>query len=84
MTASRVSVSLSLSPFALGIVLVSSGVWATAAIICREITMSAVREWAANLGKKAKRSVDVSDWGKYKTGIQVLHTAPIMLSKSGL
>ena len=34
--------------------------------------MSAVREWAATIGKKAYKSVGVSDWGKYKTGIQVL------------
>ena len=45
--------------------------WCFTVIICREITMSAVREWAATLGKKAYRSVAVSDWGKYKTAIQV-------------
>ena len=51
----------------------------SAVIICREITMSAVREWAATLGKKAYRKVNVSSWGKYKTGIQVLVPLPLGL-----
>lgn len=45
--------------------------------------MSAVREWAATLGKKAYRSVGVSDWGKYKTGIQVLHGMLVHLAQPG-
>ncbi|MFT6100591.1 MAG: CDP-diacylglycerol--glycerol-3-phosphate 3-phosphatidyltransferase [Arenicella sp.] len=38
-------------------------------IISREITVSALREWMAELGKRA--NVAVSQVGKYKTGIQM-------------
>ncbi|RBP50771.1 CDP-diacylglycerol--glycerol-3-phosphate 3-phosphatidyltransferase [Arenicella xantha] len=38
-------------------------------IISREITVSALREWMAELGKRA--NVAVSTVGKYKTGIQM-------------
>lgn len=38
-------------------------------IISREITVSALREWMAELGKRAQ--VAVSTVGKYKTGIQM-------------
>lgn len=38
-------------------------------IISREITVSALREWMAELGKRA--NVAVSHVGKYKTGIQM-------------
>ncbi len=39
-------------------------------IIGREITVSALREWMAELGKRA--NVAVSTVGKYKTGIQMV------------
>ncbi|XP_026658695.2 cardiolipin synthase (CMP-forming), mitochondrial isoform X3 [Phoenix dactylifera] len=41
------------------------------AIICREITMSAVREWAASQGSRALQSVAVSNLGKWKTAAQM-------------
>ena len=48
-------------------------VWFTlpaAVIICREIVVSALREWMAELGKRA--SIAVSYIGKVKTAMQIL------------
>ncbi len=42
-----------------------------AAIIGREIAMSALREWAASLGGEAHKAVAVSPLGKWKTTTQV-------------
>lgn len=39
-------------------------------IICREIVISALREWMAEIGKRA--NVAVSNIGKYKTAAQML------------
>ena len=44
--------------------------WLDAVIICREIVVSALREWMAELGKRA--SVAVSYIGKVKTAVQML------------
>lgn len=44
-------------------------------IICREIVISALREWMAELGKRA--SVAVSSIGKFKTALQI--TAIVIL-----
>ena len=41
-----------------------------AIIVSREIIVSALREWMAELGKRA--SVKVSKWGKVKTTVQML------------
>ncbi|XP_057784571.1 CDP-diacylglycerol--glycerol-3-phosphate 3-phosphatidyltransferase 2-like isoform X2 [Salvia miltiorrhiza] len=41
------------------------------AIICREITMSAVREWAASRDKKLLEAVAVNNLGKWKTATQM-------------
>ncbi|KAL1542490.1 CDP-diacylglycerol--glycerol-3-phosphate 1-phosphatidyltransferase [Salvia divinorum] len=41
------------------------------AIICREITMSAVREWAASRDKKLLEAVAVNNLGKWKTASQM-------------
>ena len=41
-----------------------------AAIIGREIAMSALREWAASLGGAAHEAVAVSSLGKWKTATQ--------------
>lgn len=41
-----------------------------AAIIGREITMSALREWAASCSQEAHQAVAVSSWGKWKTATQ--------------
>lgn len=43
-----------------------------AAIIGREITMSALREWAAALGPEAHQAVAVSWLGKWKTAAQMI------------
>ena len=43
---------------------------AAAVIIGREISMSALREWAATLGPAAKAAVAVNAWGKWKTATQ--------------
>lgn len=42
-----------------------------AAITGREITMSALREWAATLGPEARAAVAVNNLGKWKTATQV-------------
>ena len=42
-----------------------------AAIISREITMSALREWAAAAGGDAHKAVKVSSLGKWKTALQM-------------
>lgn len=43
----------------------------TLAIIGREITMSALREWAATLGPEARKALAVNAWGKWKTACQM-------------
>jgi len=43
---------------------------ATVVIVCREITVSALREWMAKIGQRTK--VEVSCWGKTKTFMQML------------
>jgi phosphatidylglycerophosphate synthase len=42
-----------------------------AVIIGREITISALREWAATLGSAARGVVAVNAMGKWKTAAQV-------------
>ncbi|KAJ0465684.1 putative CDP-diacylglycerol--glycerol-3-phosphate 1-phosphatidyltransferase [Helianthus annuus] len=42
------------------------------AIIGREITMSAVREWAASQGSKLSEAVAVNNLGKWKTATQMI------------
>lgn len=49
-------------------------------IIGREITVSALREWMAELGKRA--NVAVSVVGKYKTGIQMVAIACLIFEQS--
>lgn len=44
-----------------------------AVIIGREITMSALREWAATMGPAARSAVAVNAWGKWKTATQVCY-----------
>jgi len=51
-------------------------------IIGREITVSALREWMAELGKRA--NVAVSVVGKYKTGIQMVAIACLIFEQSSL
>ena len=49
-------------------------------IIGREITVSALREWMAELGKRA--NVAVSQVGKYKTGIQMVAIGALLFEDS--
>lgn len=48
-----------------------------AVIIGREITVSALREWMAEIGSRA--SVAVSVWGKIKTAVQMIAIAVMLL-----
>ncbi|CAN4090208.1 unnamed protein product [Withania somnifera] len=49
------------------------------AIIGREITMSAVREWAASQGGKLSEAVAVNKLGKWKTAIQMTALTILLL-----
>lgn len=49
-----------------------------AAIIGREITMSALREWGAALGPEAHQAVAVSSIGKWKTASQMISLALLL------
>lgn len=44
---------------------------ATLAIVSREITVSALREWAATQGSQARGAVAVNWVGKWKTALQM-------------
>lgn len=46
-------------------------------IVCREIAVSALREWMAEIGKRAR--VSVSKLGKIKTAIQMLSIILLLL-----
>eukprot|EP01026_Neomeris_dumetosa_P055241 TRINITY_DN50105_c0_g1_i4.p3 TRINITY_DN50105_c0_g1~~TRINITY_DN50105_c0_g1_i4.p3 ORF type:complete len:144 (-),score=21.00 TRINITY_DN50105_c0_g1_i4:331-762(-) len=52
-------------------------------IVCREIAMSALREWAVTLGEGARRSVEVSSLGKWKTASQMVSLALLLFIKDG-
>ncbi|ACR13949.1 CDP-diacylglycerol--glycerol-3-phosphate 3-phosphatidyltransferase [Teredinibacter turnerae] len=57
-----------------------SSVWFTlpaTVIICREIVISALREWMAELGKRAK--VAVSIVGKVKTTLQIIAIVVLLM-----
>lgn len=56
---------------------------ATLVIIGREISMSALREWAATLGPAAKAAVAVNAWGKWKTATQMVALTCLLLTKDG-
>ncbi|KAK4721593.1 hypothetical protein R3W88_011826 [Solanum pinnatisectum] len=51
------------------------------AIIGREITMSAVREWAASLGGKLSEAVAVNNLGKWKTATQMIALTILLLTR---
>ncbi|GFR41462.1 hypothetical protein Agub_g2150 [Astrephomene gubernaculifera] len=55
----------------------------TLAIIGREITMSALREWAASAGPEARQAVAVNSWGKWKTASQMASLTLLLLVKDG-
>lgn len=54
----------------------------SSAIIGREITMSALREWAASCSQEAHQAVAVSNWGKWKTATQMTAIS-LLLATSG-
>ncbi len=57
-----------------------SSIWFTlpaAVIICREIVISALREWMAELGSRS--TVAVSALGKYKTTLQIIAIVILLL-----
>ncbi len=54
----------------------------TALIVCREISVSALREWMAELGKRAE--IAVSYIGKFKTAFQMIAIIILLLQPSWL
>lgn len=55
----------------------------TCLIIGREITMSALREWAAALGPEAHAAVAVSWVGKWKTSFQMVSITLLLAAQQG-
>jgi CDP-diacylglycerol--glycerol-3-phosphate 3-phosphatidyltransferase len=55
----------------------------SAAIINREIAMSALREWAATLGPEARATVAVGSLGKIKTAAQMSAIVLLLLTREG-
>ena len=54
---------------------------ATAAVVGREVAMSALREWAAGLGsKEASKAAAVSRAGKLKTAAQMVAVSALLLA----
>ncbi|XP_070027871.1 CDP-diacylglycerol--glycerol-3-phosphate 3-phosphatidyltransferase 2-like [Nicotiana sylvestris] len=51
------------------------------AIIGREITMSAVREWAASQGGKLSEAVAVNNLGKWKTATQMIALTILLVTR---
>lgn len=56
----------------------------TLVIIGREISMSALREWAATLGSAARDAVAVSAWGKWKTASQMVALTALLMTRDGI
>jgi len=56
---------------------------ATTAIIGREITMSALREWAAAAGGDAHKAVAVNSLGKWKTATQMASITLLLTFRDG-
>lgn len=52
-------------------------------IIARELIMSALREWAATAGGAAHSAVKVSSLGKWKTALQMISMAALLLFRCG-
>ncbi|KAG1656175.1 hypothetical protein FOA52_008714 [Chlamydomonas sp. UWO 241] len=55
-----------------------------AMMICREITMSALREWAAAAGGAAHKAVKVNSLGKWKTAFQMVSMSLLLLLRQPL
>eukprot|EP00879_Flechtneria_rotunda_P009992 GHRR01010448.1.p1 GENE.GHRR01010448.1~~GHRR01010448.1.p1 ORF type:complete len:267 (+),score=72.02 GHRR01010448.1:882-1682(+) len=50
-------------------------------ICCREVTMSALREWAASAGGGAHKAVKVNSLGKWKTALQMTSMSLLLFCK---
>eukprot|EP00775_Hariotina_reticulata_P008210 gene8210-8401_t len=50
-------------------------------ICCREVTMSALREWAAAAGGAAHKAVKVNSLGKWKTALQMTSMSVLLFCK---
>ncbi|KAF8068386.1 PGPS1 [Scenedesmus sp. PABB004] len=50
-------------------------------ICCREVTMSALREWAASAGGAAHKAVKVNSLGKWKTALQMTSMSLLLFCK---
>ncbi|GFH10306.1 uncharacterized protein HaLaN_05595 [Haematococcus lacustris] len=50
-----------------------------ALMICRELTMSALREWAAASGGAAHKAVKVNSLGKWKTALQMVSMSTLLV-----
>mmetsp|Transcript_13841 Transcript_13841/g.24245 ORF Transcript_13841/g.24245 Transcript_13841/m.24245 type:complete len:140 (+) Transcript_13841:1-420(+) len=48
-------------------------------MISREITMSALREWAAAAGGAAHKAVKVNSYGKWKTALQMVSMSALLV-----
>mmetsp|Transcript_10292 Transcript_10292/g.26825 ORF Transcript_10292/g.26825 Transcript_10292/m.26825 type:complete len:344 (+) Transcript_10292:93-1124(+) len=55
----------------------------TMVIIGREITISALREWAATLGSAARGVVAVNNMGKWKTAAQMTSLTLLLIARDG-
>ncbi len=53
------------------------------AIIGREITMSALREWAALSSSGAHKAVKVNSLGKWKTAVQMASMSVLLVLRKG-
>ncbi|GAX83858.1 hypothetical protein CEUSTIGMA_g11283.t1 [Chlamydomonas eustigma] len=50
-------------------------------MICREVTMSALREWAASAGGAAHKAVKVNSLGKWKTALQMVAMSALLVAR---
>jgi len=50
-----------------------------AIMVCREITMSSLREWAAAAGGSAQKAVKVNSLGKWKTALQMVAMSVLLV-----
>lgn len=50
-------------------------------ICCREVTMSALREWAASASSSAHKAVKVNSLGKWKTALQMTSMSVLLFCK---
>mmetsp|Transcript_15788 Transcript_15788/g.34099 ORF Transcript_15788/g.34099 Transcript_15788/m.34099 type:complete len:267 (+) Transcript_15788:109-909(+) len=50
-------------------------------MICREVTMSALREWAAAAGGAAHKAVKVNSFGKWKTALQMVSMSILLVAR---